>query len=368
MTAEIGILNKQGVALAADSAVTFTSGNQMKVLNTANKLFNLSSYEPVGIMMYSNGDYMGTPWEIIIKQYRKFLNKTKFKTLKEYGQNFFEYVFSNKKINNVLDQEFLVQRLFNERLNEILNIVNDEIMNTFDNIKPSENDVKRILQKEIDVYIQEFEKRNDLENPNLFTLEDYTHEYFDSINPIITQFINIQLDSEYIDKLIYVGYLSVVKDFFSSYTSIVIAGYGDDEIFPSICEYYVCGSTIKFNKYKLNNEQIINCGPIDAASIIPFAQQEMVHSIVTGVDPDLYNKITGITQAVTLNLYDLIKNISDVNNLNLNLQGTKAVFDEAGIQIDKEIHDYIDKVQKENYINPILTFVLLIGFHKLLHQ
>lgn len=49
MTAEIAIMNAQAVALAADSAVTFGT----KVRNTANKIFTLSKFEPVGVMIYN---------------------------------------------------------------------------------------------------------------------------------------------------------------------------------------------------------------------------------------------------------------------------------------------------------------------------
>lgn len=44
MTAEIAILNKQGIALAADSAVTI--GNAEKIFVSANKIFTLSKYGP----------------------------------------------------------------------------------------------------------------------------------------------------------------------------------------------------------------------------------------------------------------------------------------------------------------------------------
>jgi len=67
VTAEIAILNSSGIALAADSAVTIY---EEKVYNSANKLFALSRYEPVGIMVYGKADFMGIPWEIIVKQYR----------------------------------------------------------------------------------------------------------------------------------------------------------------------------------------------------------------------------------------------------------------------------------------------------------
>ena len=39
MTAVIGILNKNGMTMAADSAVTVTGGNSKKIYNTANKIF-----------------------------------------------------------------------------------------------------------------------------------------------------------------------------------------------------------------------------------------------------------------------------------------------------------------------------------------
>ena len=67
MTAEIAILNKNAVALAADSAVTITRPGAPKIYNTANKLFMLSKYHPVGIMVYGTAELMGVPWETVIR-------------------------------------------------------------------------------------------------------------------------------------------------------------------------------------------------------------------------------------------------------------------------------------------------------------
>ena len=53
MTAEIAIMNKTAIALAADSAVTIGRGK--KIFNTVNKLFTLSKYHPVAIMIYGRG-------------------------------------------------------------------------------------------------------------------------------------------------------------------------------------------------------------------------------------------------------------------------------------------------------------------------
>lgn len=66
MTAEIALMNKAAVVLAADSAVTV--GATEKVYDT-DKLFPLRPEEPIGVMIYNNTDYMGVPWETFIKTY-----------------------------------------------------------------------------------------------------------------------------------------------------------------------------------------------------------------------------------------------------------------------------------------------------------
>ncbi|MEO1287580.1 MAG: hypothetical protein AAFV93_07415 [Chloroflexota bacterium] len=73
MTAEVIIMNRQAIALAADSAVTFQSG---KIFNSANKLYMLTPNHPVGVLIYNNAALMNVSWEILIKSYRDYLIKT----------------------------------------------------------------------------------------------------------------------------------------------------------------------------------------------------------------------------------------------------------------------------------------------------
>ncbi|MBN1338727.1 MAG: hypothetical protein JXA03_05350 [Bacteroidales bacterium] len=102
MTAVLGILNKQAVAIAADSAVTVGGPENHKIFNRANKVFTLSKRHPVGIMLYNSASFMATPWETIIKIYRNKLGETSFPTLKEYQTNFLEFLASK---NYFTDEE-----------------------------------------------------------------------------------------------------------------------------------------------------------------------------------------------------------------------------------------------------------------------
>ncbi len=113
MTAEIAILNKSAVALAADSAVTVQVGSGQKIYNTVNKLFTLSKYQPVGVMVYGNGELMGVPWESIIKEHRRELGRAEHGTLREYVDGFLAWISTAKLLFPLTLQtqiaDFLIQ-------------------------------------------------------------------------------------------------------------------------------------------------------------------------------------------------------------------------------------------------------------------
>jgi hypothetical protein len=94
MTAEIAVLNRNAVALAADSAVTLTLPEGPKIYQT-NKLFTLSKFWPVGVMIYGNADFMNVPWETTIKQYRAQLDKRNFARVEDYARDFLRYLERN---------------------------------------------------------------------------------------------------------------------------------------------------------------------------------------------------------------------------------------------------------------------------------
>ena len=70
MTAEIALLNRSAVAFAADSAVTISDGRKVKIYNSAEKIFEFSRKEPVGLMLYNNMEFLGVPLDVLIRSYR----------------------------------------------------------------------------------------------------------------------------------------------------------------------------------------------------------------------------------------------------------------------------------------------------------
>jgi hypothetical protein len=92
VTAEIAIMNRNAVALAADSAGTLRLPTGLKITSTCSKLFMLSRYAPVGIMVYDAAELMGIPWETIIKVYCRDLKARVFEHLEDYASDFLHFL------------------------------------------------------------------------------------------------------------------------------------------------------------------------------------------------------------------------------------------------------------------------------------
>ena len=92
MTAEIAVMNRFGVALAADSAITIGDGQNTKIYQTANKLFEVSDNKAVGLMIYNNTEFFGAPWEIVIKEFRSAHGSDTCKTLFDWQAIFTSFI------------------------------------------------------------------------------------------------------------------------------------------------------------------------------------------------------------------------------------------------------------------------------------
>ena len=109
MTAEIALLNKFAIALAADSArtITYWDKNESKTryFKGANKIFNLSKRHPIGVMTFASADLNGVPWEIVINAYREKLMSNSHEHLTNYATDFFDFITSNSLLFPIDVQE-----------------------------------------------------------------------------------------------------------------------------------------------------------------------------------------------------------------------------------------------------------------------
>lgn len=347
MTAEIGVLNTTGVALAADSAVTIGSS---KVFNSADKLFSLSKHHPVGIMIYGNAGFMGVPWETIIKVYRKKLNDQKFNTLYGYTQDFLNFLLSDERFYNKDYETSLITNKFFEFLDDLLDDINDLIPVIW-KIEPDENHIRQLLFAEAFYFKEKFENYEYVEGFNDDYYPMFFEHYTNEIVDIIKSRVNLDIDDETNGLFVHIAASLVSKSIFTNETGVVISGYGDEEIFPRLYSYSIEGIYNGILKYKKDHEVEIDASE-RTATIVPFAQQEMVHSFLTGIDPDLKRQITGLIEKIT----SMYPEVIDSHITRLDLEQKEMVKD-FGKDIFKQFVDNVDRMIVNKYSGPIINTV-----------
>jgi hypothetical protein len=352
LTAEIAVLNRFGVAMAADSAVTVGSN---KIFNSADKLFSLSKLHPVGIMIYGNAHYMNVPWETVVKVFRKQLGDTSYQTLKEYCDHFVNYIKSEPRFTSPEAEKQVVGAVFSNWLEGFLQEMNQYIADTFTH-EPTEKEVQDEMIRATENLI------NILKGINFAdSFDDTFYNWFDQtylgfITQIFIKNVNIQLNPAITSNLVYIAASLICRETQNPGSSgIVIAGFGEDELFPSLYGYQVEGIFNGLLKYKVKESYVI--GNSNSAQIVPFAQQEMVHSFLTGMDPTLEREIHQFLNN-TVNIYpDFVETLIQKLVSSADNDDVKTLIEQKGQDLLTEFTKSLQQLKRDNYINPIVQTV-----------
>lgn len=300
MTAEIAILNTGAVALAADSVVTVSGGTERKTYNSVNKLFTLSKYEPVGVMIYGSGDFMQVPWELIVKLYRHQLGTSALPHLEDYGQAFLTFLRENRVLfpntSRVGMFEAMVNSAASHLKESLLDSVKRQIQAT--GAIAAGPDLDALLDEvltERESYFRELQDLHDA-SENLDTVfGQYSVQVDGSITSV---FQELPLNDAQRDRIRALVKAMLGKDVPSIGNSgVVIAGYGREDVFPRLVQFDLEAVVGDWLRYQQRNHVHVGLGDgepeASGAVILPFAQREVVDTFVQGIDPYQLDAISG---------------------------------------------------------------------------
>jgi len=295
MTCEVAVMNKNGIALAADSAVTL--GPQQKVYHGAEKLLRLSDTEPVAIMTFGASEILGVPWDMVIKAYRRRLGTRRFDFIDQYAEDFLLYLESSNPLFPVdAQQEMAREHAADYWRREILASVWEKFGREAA-YWPEDawTAVRESLAKDNDGW-QEYAdletlgpgfgaKLVEADESGLLEIE---HKLFEGV--VVPEDIHQGLRSS-------VEMLNQ-RDRFCPVcrTGIVIAGFGEQELFPKVVSFTadaIVGARLRYRK-----DEAAQVTRSDDAVVMPFAQREMVDLFYTGVYPTIDERMIEVLQSV----------------------------------------------------------------------
>jgi hypothetical protein len=293
MTAEIAIFNNGAIALAADSAVTWSVGDsRAKIYNTVNKLFTLSKYHPVGVMVYGSAELMGIPWESIIKMYRQEAGPQRYERLEEYADGFRAFLTNNERLFPKAGQRRHVQQITVAYFKRIKSDVDKRVKaQTKKNTPIADAEIEAIVRTVVNEHLQGWETTPLLGSVTDADVVASVAEYEESVNAAITAvFEAMPIPAEARLELHRIsGNLMARRRAFAPMAGVVIAGFGEYDVQPVLQETQVYGVALNQLRYEIRQtRKAAETGP----TILPFAQSEMVSTFMEGVNPKVRQTVS----------------------------------------------------------------------------
>lgn len=354
MTAEIAVMNEEAIALAADSAV---SGP--KIFTSANKIFALSKYHPVGVMVFASAQFLNVPWETIIKQYRRELGNRSFATLGEHADHFLKYFSGSNKLFPPDAQERSMATVTQALCRAVMEDANPRLeAREAEGEELSQQDVVEEIEKSITEQFERWKKAGQRAGLPKSYREIIRKKYSSQIDETITSVgENAGLSEEAKQTLAKsVPWYLECADFlwrnpFNS--GIVIAGFGHEDVFPRLRRFQF--QTIAANRLKFAEGEDIQIGHDNRAVISAFAQDREVHTFMRGVDPKIHQYLESWWPQ---KLYEVVDEVAGHLELD-EAQHAKLLEDmaERCWGVYGEYQEELQQFQREQNIDPILSIV-----------
>jgi hypothetical protein len=291
MTCEICVMNRHAAVLAADSASTVTrwvDGTlETRYFKGANKIFQLSHHQPVGVMIFNSADLLSVPWEILLKTFRDHLSDKTFNNLEGYAEEFFAFLDGNTRF---FPEDVQRQNLVDAAVRAAYGLV----FSVVDKLDKLENDPV-VVEKLGDAIAARQSTLTAISLPKRISDEHLkrslaTHQ--DSVSAELK--VHLKIADELRSTLAELAINEVFKrpgDLFG-FAGLVFAGFGDHDIFPHMIEYRSNGI--------LGGTQVIEESLREAidhslpASLNAFAQTSMSDSFSLGFSEDVYKALMAV--------------------------------------------------------------------------
>lgn len=302
MSAVIAIMNKNGVALAADSAVTISGGGERKIYPNANKIFTISKFHPVGVMIYNSASFMDTPWEVLIKIYRKQLKDKCFDTVNDYYLDFISFLKDRKFFSGEDEQREILSRNLHQLLIKF-------VQETFSNEEellhaPEVNEValnnlfKEKIESTVDFLKSGYNKCEEFQDYEKTEFDSYSNDLInESIKDIFEENLNLKLESEnkrLISELLYEHFTR--SYYYFGFSGLVFVGFGEDEIYPHLIPVHISSAFDNRLRYHVEEKEVAYISDKDhkSVNICAFAQTDVINTVLYGIDPDFKKLQEGI--------------------------------------------------------------------------
>lgn len=359
MTAEVAILNREAVAIAADSAVTITRPGGRKIYNTANKLFALSTVEPVAVMIYNKPSLVDIPWETVIKECRREF-ALPCATVEEYASQFIEYLSSLAKYMPIKEQHAQIVRIAGLELATVRVKVESAIKAASSGETLKSYEIKDMLLEGIETRISQLKVDRQIDNLTSPIAGRQINDAIDNWTAFIGEFWkDISIDREIIQRARDMV-RTALKTVSPWHSGVVITGFGSEQWFPALSHFLVDG--IIGNKARIHNRGYTDISKDKRSRIRQFAQGDMVATFMHGIHPNHGKVVNGYADQMIGQMIGLLAEQLKSRSNHISTEDKELLIELERVrpQMAKELVDKFDNYTQTQHYDPIRSIVDLL--------
>lgn len=347
MSTGVCVINRNGIALAADSAGTYTSdtGSQM-FYNSMDKLFSLSDNNICGAIAYGNMSLYNVSVDQLLGEFKIYIDAQQpFDDLFDvWGkfQNFIKEKYKYYKFNEAERDycHWLLQVLVKDWGSKIKKVATNgdatvQIEGVLNKLRQYIDKYIKILgfnihQYILSKYIDIYEEQVDIIVPELKSYTDLYNRFWSLLSEYFQ--LSIEIESK-------------------KTTGLFFAGYGAKDAFPK-CLHIEIHKLFEGNIKYTEEKQFIGNGK--NSEIIPLAQREVILTFCRGISSEFVESIPKKANELMMAQVDALSSsdFSDEQKKKLKAELKKC---------EKQISDAVyEEIQSDN-VQPIIDSVKLIA-------
>lgn len=339
MTSEVLMLNKDAVVIAADSAVTTGREPHPRYSKSANKIFDLTVHGNVAVTIFAAADIDRVPWELALKLFRQHDSKNAQRPkLDDYVKEVTKYLEKNTSLFPADVLLELLKKRFLFAAGAVLRRVGQLSPDFID-----ENKAQQVRQAAwASGQTSVAQELAALTYATPLTQND--HQYINTHQALLEAEIAPILQGEKLYQFanstqltqLAIEFLVKKPTEILTYSGLVFAGYGAEEIFPSFVHiqlYGHIGTTLFWQEVKRYEITHTN-----DALILPFAQSSMIDRFTDGFDSSLHESIFNIS----------LESFKDIVS-DLNVAGSTINSAVSNPIVDARHKEFMEKWRNKNW-------------------
>ena len=351
MTSQIVLMNKTGVAIASDSSLTMTRGDNRRTYASAEKIFPLNKNHKVAILHSGPVEFMEHPFEVLLTEWSHSLTKA-FGSIDEYADSFCNWLSHRQDLFPEESQleffEDLVTNYYLETRKQILQELDKNLISESAWEAQSTLDlVNKLLEEDIE-YLEQLE---DLEGLNSKWADSRLQSVKTAVEAAI-EYVFDDVPRDAVSEMLYekIARRILFKRIFSSKydARLAFVGYGESTIYPK--HVWVDFQGVVGDKPRFLKDSIA-IAPSMSSSLRTQAQDEAIHTFLRAYHKSFYSMSREYQSGTVEGLLDLVK--EELGQEFSDDLLTKI--EEYEISRFRGMGEEFDRISEEQFVDPFVS-------------